>query len=496
VKRTFLIALCVLTVASVALVLTLPGHQGTAPVLFWVTQNDPVKRETIAVFGQWLAQQGLPPVEIRIDNTGQVKNGTTGEPKALIQGASGMGGDLIDVYLNQMELFQATGMLTDVTDMAREDGFDYGRTYPAVRSDFVIEGRQYGFPRNVDVTMCWVNRDTFARYGIPLPPHRWTIREFEELGRRFIAAANPPGSRHRVFFLNRVWPPTLRRSLGLSTFNETLTRCTLDDPRNVEVLNLLYRWTVEERLLPTHSEQEALAADATGWDSSFSLFASGRFAIIYEGLWALIRLRPKGDLHLDAVEPFNGGFPNTEFGTGAVAIYAGTRHPTEARQFLRFLASEPFNLLIARSSDSLPPLPAYAKTDAYRRPPGHAGEAEVKDAFAAAGRDIGIAQSKSPFVLPSITFRIDTEAIEEVLAGRLSATEAARRTTERINAEIELRVRRDPELARLYAERLAIQRQIDARRAAGRPVPAAWLFDPFHLAYYRAHGWVEPEVKP
>ena len=495
-KRTFLIALCVLTVASVALTLTLPGHQGTAPVLFWVTQNDPVKRETIALFGEWLAKQGLPPVEIRIDNTGQVKNGTTGEPKALIQGASGMGGDLIDVYLNQMELFQATGMLTDVTDIAKEDGFDFSQTYPSIRSDILLQGRQYGFPRNVDVTMCWVNRDTFARYGIPEPPRRWSIEEFEALGKRFVAAANPPGSRNRVFFLNRVWPPTLRRGLGFTTFNETLTRCTLDDPRNVEVLKLIYRWTVEERLLPTHQEQEALAADATGWDSSFSLFAAGRFAVIYEGLWALIRLRPKGDLRLGAVEPFSGGFPNTEFGCGVVAIYAGTQHPAEARQFLRFLASDPFNRLIARSSDSLPPVPAYAQTDDYRRPPGHPGEAEVKDSFAAGGREIGIAQSKSPFVLPSIVYRIDTEAVEAMLAGRMTAEEAARTTAERINAEIALRVRQNPALQKLFAEREAIQRQLEARRAAGRPVPEAWLFDPFHLAYYRAHGWVEKEAAP
>src|SRR5262249_13399761 len=149
----------------------------------------------------------------------------------------------------------------------------------------------------------------------------------------------------------------------------------------------------------------------------------------------------------------------------------------------------------ARSSDSLPPVPSFAQTDDYRRPPGHPNEAEVKEIFAEGGREIGIAQSKSPFVLPSIVFRVDTEAVEAMLADRLTPEEAARRTAERVNAEIALRVRQDPELRRLYDERVELQRQIDARRAAGRPVPAAWLFDPFHLAYYRAHGWIE-EASP
>jgi ABC-type glycerol-3-phosphate transport system substrate-binding protein len=494
-KVFFPTCLAVLAALSALLYWTLPERQGRLPVLYWVTQNDPVKRETIALFRDWLVAQGLPPVEVLIDNASQQKTGTTGEPKALIQGVSGMGGDLLDVYLNQMELFQATGMLMDVTNIAPRQGFGPDVTYPAIRTDLVLEGRQYGFPRNVDVTMCWVNRDTFARYGLPEPPARWTMDEFEERGRRFVAAANPPGSRKRVFFLNRVWPPTLRRGLGLSTYNETGTRCTLDDPRNVEVLKRIYRWTVEERLIPTVQEQEALAADASGWDSSFSLFATGRFAMIYEGLWALIRLRPKGDFQLSAVEPFSGDFPNTEIGCGVVSVYAGSKHPELALQFLRFLASEPFNLLVARSGDSLPVLPRYAKADDYH-PHDHPGEWAAKDAFAKAGREIGIAASKSPFVLPSIVFRSDNEAIEAMLAGRMTPEEAAHAAASRVNTEIALRVQQDPTLRQRFKERMKIQQQIEARRAAGRPVPAAWISDPFHLAYYRAHGWLETEAAP
>ncbi len=494
-KRTFLVCLLALTVASTLLHWSLPEQQSAAPVLYWVTQNDPVKRETTALFRDWLVAQGLPPVEVRIDNASQQRTGTTGEPKELIQGVSGMGGDLIDIYLYQMELFQATGMLMDVTEIARRESFDPSVTYQAINTDIVLDGRQYGFPRNADVVMCWVNRDTFARYGQPEPPARWTMDEFEERGRRFVAAANPPGSRKRIFFLNRVWPSTLRRGLGLSTYNETATRCTLDDPRNVEVMKRIYRWTVEEKLIPTIQEQEALAADASGWDSSFSLFATGRFAMLYEGLWAIIRLRPKGDFRLSAVEPFNGGFPNAEIGCGVVSVYAGSKHPELALQFLRFLASKPFNRLVARSGDSLPVLPSAAKSDDFH-PRDHPGEWAAKDVFAKAGREIGIAASKSAFVLPSIVFRADTEAIESMLAGRMTPEEAARTTANRVNSEIALRVRQDPTLRRSYEERVKIQQQIEARRAARLPVPASWISDPFHLTYYRAHGWLEKEAAP
>jgi len=493
VKKTFLICLGGLIATSALLYRTLPEKPGGVPVITWMTDNDEMRRETVALFHGWLAAQGLPPVDLRIS---QMDKTPRGPFKGLIQGVSGVADDMTDVYTNQLEMFQTTGMLLDLTAAAQRGGFGPEMTYPGVRSDFVLEGRQYGFPRSVDATMCWINRDTFARYGIPEPPARWNWDQFEELGRRFVAAANPPGTRQRVFFLNRVWLPVLRRGLGLSVFNETMTRCLLDDPRNAEVLRREYRWTVTERLMPTEAEQYSLVADASGYDSSFALFASGRFAMIYEGLWALIRLRPMGEFRLRAVEPFSGGFPNTELTGGTVSVYAGSRHPDLAFELLRFLTSEPYNLLVARSADSLPPVPAYTKSPEFLSPAGRPGEQGVPAAFAAAASEIGIAASKSPFVLPNTVFRIDREESEEVLAGRISPEMGARTTAARVNAEIALTVEHDAALRRLFAERQETQRRIDARRAASRPVPAAWISDPFDLAYYRTRGWLEKEGSP
>ncbi len=484
-KGILLACVGALVVATVLLYRTLPDRRSPVPVLTWVTDDDQVRRETVALFGRWLAAKGLPPIDLRIDLR---DNTPTGPSKALIQGVSGVGDDLLDLYVSQLESFQKAGVLRDVTDLAGRGGYGADRTYPAIRSDLVLGDRQYGFPRAVDTTMIWLNRATFERYGIAEPPVRWNWDQFEELGRRFVAAANPPGTRHRVYFLNRVWLPVLRRGLGLSTFNETLTRCTLDDPRNAEVLRRVYRWTVRDRLLPTQAEQYALVADATGFDSSFALFATGRFAMIYEGLWAIIRLRPRGEFRLGAVEPFNSGFPNADIGSGAVAIYAGSPHPELATLFLQFLTSEPFNRFVARTGDSMPPLPTYGKTAAFLHPPGHPGEDGARAAFSKAAAEIGVGASKSPFILPSEVDRIDREEFEQVLADRISPEAAARAAAERIDAVIAINVREDPSLRALFAERSEIQRRIDALRASGRPIPAAWISDPFRLAYDRAQG--------
>ena len=103
-RRTLLFSLLALTALSAALYWTKPENRSTVTVLYWMTQNDAVKRETVALFRQWLVDQGLPPVEVRIDHSNQDIT------KKLVQGVSGVGGDLIDLYYSELETMQATGM--------------------------------------------------------------------------------------------------------------------------------------------------------------------------------------------------------------------------------------------------------------------------------------------------------------------------------------------------------------------------------------------------
>ncbi|MCW5548530.1 MAG: carbohydrate ABC transporter substrate-binding protein [Opitutaceae bacterium] len=486
-KAFFAICTLGLTLGSALLYWSLPGKQTEVPVIWWITQDDHYKQEIVTVFREWLRDQGLPDVDLRIDNTNQDAT------KKLVQGVSGVGADLMDLYGFQIDLFPATGMMLDVTEEARQLGFSPEHTYPALRDEIVQNGRQYSFPRNTGSALFWVNRGTFRRLGVPFPPYRWSTDEFEELGKKFVAAANPPGTRQRAYFVNGVSRDVMRRGLGLSTFNETGTFCTLGDERNVAVLARVRKWVVEDRLMPTREEDAAMAADISGAGSMFSHFDSGRFGMIYTGHWAFIMIRPRGTFELAAAEGPQDGFPNTEMGGGAVGVYAGSKHREHAVRFLQYLGSEHFNRLIVRQADSLPPVPHYATTDEFLRPAGKENEWPVHQAFARATAETGITLSKSPFVLQSVVYRLEMEIYESMLAGRLTPAEAAALMADRINAEIQLTVRRDPALRALYEERLEVQRRIEEKRARGERVPEAWISEAFHRAYYRAQGWLEEE---
>lgn len=491
-KHIFLGIIIALSVASLLLYMTSPNRASDVPVLSWITQDDEVKRETIVLFKEWLAENNLPPVEVRIDNTNQ------GATKKLTQGLAGVGADILDIYGNSIELFSSSGMLMDVTEKAQELGFSPEATYPALKSDLIYEGRQYGFPRNAGAAMYWINKDTFARYGIELPPHRWTWDDFERIGKAFVEAANPPGTRERVYFLkpssNIVTMQEFRRGMGLSAYNETMTECILDDPRSVEVYRRIYRWVIEMKLIPTIADATAMTADsAIAGGATFHLFSVGRYAMMNLPRWALIRLRPLGKLPLHVVEPPHTGYSNIVFGCGVIAAYTKTKYPEETARFMQFLTSERFNLLVARSGDSLPPVPEYTQSEEFLHDPDHPEEWQAGEVFSRAAPEIGIPTSRSPFLQTNVFVRIESQVQESLLAGRLTPEEAAKSQAERVNKAIQVTLSEDPRKKALYEELLEVQKKIDALKAANLPIPRSLITNPFHLKYYEHKGMLAEE---
>jgi len=224
-KYLFLGSFVALMAASGVTYLLQPDVRSQAPVLYWVTDANPARAEQVERFRHWLEKNNYPRMELRLDTA---NNATS---KKIIQGVSGVGGDVIDSFGGSaLRQLHAVGLLADVTEPAKELGFDPGHTYPAIVSQIAVNDRQYAFPCNAYTTMFWVNKATFAKYGLPAPPKRWDFETFEQFGRQFVGAANPPGKRRTAFFAASVDRDIMRCSLGLSVFNETLTRCRLDDP--------------------------------------------------------------------------------------------------------------------------------------------------------------------------------------------------------------------------------------------------------------------------
>jgi multiple sugar transport system substrate-binding protein len=451
------------------------------PVIYWMTDANPTRLRQIALFEDWLAANHYPQMDLRLDTA----NSDT--MKKIIGGVAGDDGDLIDMAGCDLSYFADMGLLDNVTDSAARMGFATDRTFSAAQPQLAIDGRQYLFPANVWGGLFLVNKGTFVKYHQPLPPRRWTLEQFEDAGKRFVAAANADHPPHRIFFTSSVDIEALRRSVGLSEYNETLTRCTLDDPRNVRILKLLHHWRFDERLFPTPADQESFATAGGYGGSPVQLFCNGGLGMLEGGMHLIVQFRQlDSSPDMGVSELPNGGFPNMVVGTRAVGIYAGSRHKDLARYFLAFLASECYNREIIDDADSLPPCPPYVDTPQFLNDPRHRNEWELHAGFALETRQIGYSFVNNPFIIHSMAQMIQIDCYNAYMSGICTAEQAASDMATRTNQEMERSLSESPSLQSQFAQALRLQERIDQLRREGQPVPIDWISNPFLRGYWQA----------
>jgi multiple sugar transport system substrate-binding protein len=488
-KILFFVLFSVLTVAGLALYFTRPEAIATSPVIHLIGSPGPETQHRINGFRDWLKETGNDDVDLRIDA------GNADKSKIILQCISGIGADLLPSNLGaDLHYLKAMGITRDITESARAKGFGPESFAEVAREEILIDGRQYAYPTLLYVLMNYANIDTFEALGMEPPPARMSFEEFETIGREFVKRANPPGSTTRRFFANAVTPLTMGRSLGLDTFNETMTRCTLEDPRYAQVLDLIHRWTFADRLLPSATDLSSFASNgstAAAFGPRLYQFWQGNLGIIAGGNYLVYSLRQLGKIRLAVLEPPNGGFPNAVFGATMLSVYAGSKHPEAAESYLQYLASPGYARRVMETGGGIPANLELARDPDFLRPPEYPNEWGCNERFVQALEEIGIPYTASPFVLFSVYNRISDEAFERFMAGRSTAEEAGRRAATAINEEIARTLHEQPELQARYDELTARQREIEARRARGEKVPLAWITNPFHRRYYQAMGWTE-----
>ncbi|MBL4575468.1 MAG: extracellular solute-binding protein, partial [Opitutaceae bacterium] len=301
----------------------------------------------------------------------------------MIQGVAGVAGDIFDCYPGELVLFQSTGLLEDVTDIAQEMGFGPSETYAEISSEVIVDGRQYGFPRSVNAMVFWVNVEAFERVGLPVPPAEWTFDEFEEQGNRYVQLSNDPGEHQTVYFTSP-WglfqTTIILRSMGVDVYNETMTGSNLDTPEAKEIYAMIYRWTNDLNLMPTAAESKELASGSSKTSMvQMHLFSQGNFGIVFASRWGVMYFREIGPQRLSISEYPYSSYRNTLLYSSASAVYKGSKHKDLAVCFLKFMASDAFNRGIVGNSEGFPPLPKYAYEEAYSYPPEHPNEWGLHD---------------------------------------------------------------------------------------------------------------------
>ena len=480
-----------------------PENTTDKVVLYWVTDANPARKAQIEGFYKWLIEnghvneKGEPIVELKVDTANRDNY------KILIQGVSGIGGDVMDQYGGTgINLLSDIGMLEDVTEDAKADGYDISQTYPAMKDQITFNDAQYAFPCNVAVNMLWVNNEALEKYGQPIPPTRWTLEQFEEYGKAFVKAANAQktGNQQRAFYLNKLDPMLVYRSMGFVEFNETLTATQYLDPRFAEMLRLRYKWTYVDRILPSAADMSSFSTQQGYGGPETQLFYRGNFALMQGARYSLITLRKfdkanNKQTKLSVSYPPYGHYPVTTIGSRCAVVYVAGKHKELAKLFLQYLASEEYNMQIVETADALPPNPKYTKTEEFLRPKGYENEWGTHELFANAALNHATNHLISPYIHRTKLDRIETAAMEAVMSDLLTPKEAGEQAQLRAMNEIRQNMELDknvkPELLARYKQDLANQKIIDECKKQGKKIPLKLITNSFYRKYYQDMGMAE-----
>ncbi len=485
--KLFIVILTLLILASVATVMTESRRQTEHTVIYWKSDANPQRYDQIDLFHHWLKENGhvdkngRPVVELRLDSANNQSK--------LIQAVSGVGGDIIDAGTNE---FQPLGVLRDLTEDARELGFDSGASYPGLKQDLFADGRQYAYPCNVGVAGLWCNVDAFAKYHMKPPPEIWTPEEFGRIGREFVKRANAGKKRRDVFFCSGCQLGLLDpmgRSEGLDMFNETLTACILDDPRYVKILKLVHKWTYQDGLFPTAAEVLSMNTESGYGGANFSQFLNGGYGMMLTSRYCLIRLREaESPITLSASRFPEYDFQNMIIRARTATLYRGGKHPELAKLFFAYLADKEYNDYIIEGSDGLPPNPKFAiNNPIYLHPEQYPNEGDTHARELNWAMTIALPQPYSPYC-KSIGINWQKYVLEKYFNGLCTAEEAAAETQNRINASIQTTVNANKRLKKRYLKNCELQKKIDAYKKAGKKLPESWIRSPYYRAYYKAKG--------
>jgi len=407
--------------------------------LVWVSDDNPTRREQIALFNRL-----HPGYELRLDP------GNTGMEKVIVQSLAGVGPDLFDCYdAYSLAAYVRSGVAWDITDQLAKAGIDVHRdVWPAVLPLITRDGRVYGYPTNAAVNAIWINKDLFDRAGVPYPTGTWTWQQFLPVARRL--TLRDERGRVRQFGLFCDWYnwPQFVMQWGGRIYTPDGTRCVLDSPQAVEGIQFLHDLMYKYRVMPSPVEEATIATQG-GWGSgTISFFAGGKGAMALGGRWWLCSMRSYERLRLGVVECPYGKIRVFRGYGRATLINRNSPRRDEALEFLRYEAGKDYNALVNHQADALSPAIRYCYTPEFLHDPEY-----PQEGFNAVWRDVmkySEPEDISPFVNGQAAARILNKQLDLVKNDQKSVAAALRDAARQVNEEIGKTLDRDPSLRVRY----------------------------------------------
>lgn len=249
--------------------------------------------------------------------------------------------DFFPVWAQKGYLLDLRPFVEADLDQATLDDWDPAQ----VRSFFTRGGVQYALPKYHGALALLYNKDLFDEAGLPYPDGSWSHDDYQAATRRLAGDRNADGSIDRWGSMVDISWERLQVHVngwgGHFVDPQDPTRSWMARPESLAAME----W-VRARMWDDHSMASSLDVQDL---QPRQAFIEQRLAMVEEGSWALKDILEAATFRI-GVAPFPAGPAQrvTLATTDGFAIYAGTRHPEAAWEFMKFLISPEYGRAMAR----------------------------------------------------------------------------------------------------------------------------------------------------
>ncbi|MFJ8045728.1 ABC transporter substrate-binding protein [Kitasatospora sp. NPDC096147] len=322
------------------------ADEGSGPVTLtygiWDANQQPAMQKIVDAF-----QATHPDIKVNVQLTPNADYWT----KLQTAASAGSAPDVFWMSSTRVGLYAGQGQLLPLTG---RDGFDASKFSRALNDIYTVGGKQYGMPKDYDTVGLWYNKQLFDAAGLKYPDASWTWQSVIDASQKLTdpakgvwGIASPSWTQENLY--NTV------HQAGGSVISADRKRSGLADPASIEGLRYALDFVTRYRTSPTAQQM----ADT---DPS-QLFASGKVAMFADGDWNTLTYKNAPGL-VAGVAPLPAGPKGRATvvnGLGNV-IYAKTKHPKAAWEFVRYLGGREANEVQAATGTVIPAYEGLADT--------------------------------------------------------------------------------------------------------------------------------------
>jgi multiple sugar transport system substrate-binding protein len=214
-------------------------------------------------------------------------------------------------------------------------------------SFFTRDGQQYGLPKYHGALALYYNKDLFDEYGVDYPDGTWDHEDYLDAMQRLTHDRNDDGkidlwgsmldiSWERIQVHVNAWG-------GHFVDSEDPKHCRMAEPEALQAMEWIRARMWDDRVMASFLDVQNL--------ETRNAFSTGRVAMVEDGSWALKDILARATFRI-GVAPLPAGPARrvTLATTDGFGIYAGTKHPEAAWEFVKFLISKDYGRAMARAS--------------------------------------------------------------------------------------------------------------------------------------------------